>query len=121
MTQQELGKRVLDLRTALGISQMELSLRCEMLTASQIGYLEIGIGNPTYETLKKLARGLGITLQDLLKEDEPPVQYDKTMNQLIAYATPLTPQERKDLVSMAKIYHRSRKPAYTRKKKQTNE
>ncbi|MEA4897474.1 MAG: helix-turn-helix transcriptional regulator [Christensenellaceae bacterium] len=109
MTQQALGRRVLRLRTKLGISQMELALRCEMPATSPIGSLELGESNPTFETLKKLAKGLGIAVDELLSEQEPQTLYDAGMNKRIAYATQLTPDERLDLVDMARILHRARR------------
>ena len=107
MTQQALGKRVKKLRKELGISQMELALRCEMPTTSQIGAMELGDSNPTLETLKKLAKGLGLSLGELLDDSEAESLYDSTMNKLIAYAAPLTPDERLDLLEIAKIMHRA--------------
>lgn len=109
MTQQELGERVLRLRKQMGISQMELALRCEMPTTSHIASLELGTSNPTFETLKRLSKGLGLTMDELLKTEEPRVTYDSSMNKLIAYASALTPVERLDLIDMAKIYYRDKK------------
>ena len=108
MDQQELGKRVKRLRKELGISQMELALRCEMPTTSQIGALELGESNPTLETLRKLAKGLDISLGELLGDQKLAGTYDSTMNKLIAYAAPLTPDDRLDLLEIAKIMHRSK-------------
>ena len=106
MTQKELGQRVKRLRESLGISQMELALRCEMPTTSQIGALELGESNPTFATLKKLAKGLDLSVDELLNEHEPKTSYDGSMNKLIAYATTLTTDERMDLLDIAKILHR---------------
>lgn len=106
MTQKDFGERVKKLRNQLGISQMELSLRCEHITTSYICGLERGENNPTYETLKRLAGGLGITVEQLIHEDEPQLQFDTAMNKLIAHAMPLSPDERMDLVDIAKIFRR---------------
>ena len=55
------------LRYGLGISQEELAERAD-LHRSYIADLERGARNPTLLTIKKLARGLGVSAADLLSE-----------------------------------------------------
>lgn len=62
---------LLDYRTKENISQRELARRCG-LSNSLISILEMGINpqtgkemNPDMETLKKIADGMGITMQEL--------------------------------------------------------
>jgi len=55
------------LRHGLGISQEELAERAE-LHRTYIADVERGARNPTLLTIKKLAKGLGVSAADLLSE-----------------------------------------------------
>lgn len=56
-------------RTALGISQEELGLRCH-LDRTYISGLERGVRNPSLTALVTLAKGLNITVSQLLENLE---------------------------------------------------
>ena len=56
-------------RTALGISQEELGLRAN-LDRTYISGIERGVRNPSITALVSLARGLGITVANLLENLE---------------------------------------------------
>jgi transcriptional regulator with XRE-family HTH domain len=55
------------LRSGLGISQEELAERAD-LHRTYIADIERGARNPTLLTIKKLAKGLGVSAADLLSE-----------------------------------------------------
>ena len=55
------------LRYGLGISQEELG-ECADLHRTYIADVERGARNPTLLTIKKLAKGLGVSAADLLSE-----------------------------------------------------
>ena len=55
------------LRFGLGISQEELAERAD-LHRTYIADIERGARNPTLLTIKKLAKGLGVSAADLLSE-----------------------------------------------------
>ena len=55
------------LRSGLGISQEELAERAD-LHRTYIADVERGARNPTLLTIKKLAKGLGVSAADLLSE-----------------------------------------------------
>jgi len=59
------GVSVQKLRYGLGISQEELAERAD-LHRSYIADIERGARNPTLRTIKKLAKGLGVSPGDLL-------------------------------------------------------
>jgi transcriptional regulator with XRE-family HTH domain len=61
------GAAVQKLRYNLGISQEELAERAD-LHRTYIADVERGVRNPTLLTIKKLAKGLGISAADLLSE-----------------------------------------------------
>ncbi|MEY3557122.1 MAG: hypothetical protein RLZZ580_3180 [Cyanobacteriota bacterium] len=56
-------------RAALGISQEELGLRCH-LDRTYISGLERGVRNPSLTALVTLAKGLNITVSQLLENLE---------------------------------------------------
>ena len=103
MTAIDFGLRLKRLRNKAGLSQLELSLRCDDLSASYIGFLEQGRKVPTLTTLNKIARGLGIALGGLLGDDEPDIMYSPEVNRVIAYAMTLTPDECDALIEPSKM------------------
>ena len=64
--QVELGRRVRERRTVQGLSQEALALRAD-IHRTYIGSLETGLRNPSLDTLVRLARGLGLPLEDLVR------------------------------------------------------
>ena len=64
-----LGQLVKQRRTALEISQEELGLRAN-LDRTYISGIERGVRNPSITALVSLARGLGITVANLLENLE---------------------------------------------------
>ena len=64
-----LGQLVKQRLTALGISQEELGLRAN-LDRTYISGIERGVRNPSITALVSLARGLGITVANLLENLE---------------------------------------------------
>ena len=64
-----LGLMIREHRAALGISQEELGLRCH-LDRTYISGLERGVRNPSLTALVTLAKGLNITLSQLLENLE---------------------------------------------------
>jgi transcriptional regulator with XRE-family HTH domain len=67
-----IGERVKELRSAAGLSQMDLA-RASGLSLSIITQLEQGVtADPRLSTLKALAAALGCDLNELGKNDDPP-------------------------------------------------
>lgn len=60
------GERVRELRSTLNISQEELSFRADM-HRTYIGMIERAEKNITLVNMAKLAKGLGVSLSELLK------------------------------------------------------
>lgn len=58
------GKRLREVRTAQGLSQMELA---ELLsvTATYIGRLERGERSPSLSTIARLAKALGVSVSEM--------------------------------------------------------
>lgn len=57
-----LKQAIIDARTQMGMTQMELS-KATGIPQADISRLENGIGNPSLKTMKKLAKGTGKTLR----------------------------------------------------------
>lgn len=62
----QLGKRVAYLRKERHLSQLQLALLSD-LAKSYLSDLERGQRNPTLEVLNRLAKGLGVTLEELFR------------------------------------------------------
>lgn len=60
-----IGKNVKKLREKKGITQEKLAFEAN-LNRAYIGYIERGERNPSTDTLAKLAKGLKVSLKDLL-------------------------------------------------------
>lgn len=62
-----LGREIRRRRRAIELSQEELAERAE-LHRNYIGYLERGERNPSFTTVVRLARTLGVTAAELMGE-----------------------------------------------------
>ncbi len=60
------GERLQQLRRGAGLSQLDLGVTIGMSTPFISG-LERGIRQPSLQSLRKLAGGLGVTLEDLVR------------------------------------------------------
>jgi transcriptional regulator with XRE-family HTH domain len=66
MTLAEVGSLIKQRRVALGITQQHLSVVSEVAVVT-IKLLELGKGNPSFQTLEKLAEALGLELTMSIK------------------------------------------------------
>src|SRR5262245_3867994 len=67
-----IGNRVKELRVKRGMTQLELA-KVTGLSLSIITQLEQGLtADPKMSTLKALAKALGVTMDELAANDEPP-------------------------------------------------
>lgn len=64
-----LGERIKAARVAKGLSQPELARRCGWDSQSRISHYETGKREPQLEDLRKLARCLGLAIEDLVGTD----------------------------------------------------
>lgn len=66
------ARQIKTLRLTAGLSQPDLARRCEV-GLSTVRQFEYGQREPTFGTLVKLARGLGVSLAAFDAPDGPPV------------------------------------------------
>ena len=67
--QPALGKAVEALRRRAGLSRAELAARAE-LDATSISRIEAGAIDPTWGSMRRIASGLGVSLEELAEEAE---------------------------------------------------
>ena len=65
-TENKIGKNIKKLRTAQGLSQDRLSKLADVSYNSIIKLETGGILNPTIETLQKISKALGVSVDDLI-------------------------------------------------------
>lgn len=68
-SQHALGSAIRKLRLKLGESQTELAAKAG-ITKNMLSLIERGEGNPSWTTLKGIARGLGVTVAELARQAE---------------------------------------------------
>ncbi len=66
---EKIGKRIASLRKEKGLTQEQLAVKINM-DRTFVGYLEKGDRNPSVETANKIARALGVKLNDIFKFEE---------------------------------------------------
>lgn len=64
-----LGKAVRALRNQAGLSRAELAARAE-LDATSVARLEAGTVDPSWGSMRRIAKGLGVSLKELAEEAE---------------------------------------------------
>ena len=75
--QMAIRERLRELRQAAGLTQQALAMKAG-LSISAVVQIENGtIPDPRISTVRALARGLGVTLDKLGAEDEPPADADE--------------------------------------------
>lgn len=61
---QKIGKRIAELRKEAGLTQEQLAIKTN-LDRTFIGYLKKGNRSPSVETANKIARALGVKINDI--------------------------------------------------------
>ena len=65
-----LAKKILAIGQKAGLNSMSAIVRESRLAWKQIGNLDKGIGNPTFETLCRLAENLNIDINEIIPLDK---------------------------------------------------
>lgn len=64
-----LGQKIKEMRKKIGMSQADLAEKAKTSTAT-INRIELGRFHPRYETMKEIAKALGVSEQELLAQDK---------------------------------------------------
>ncbi|TDK61766.1 XRE family transcriptional regulator [Bacillus salipaludis] len=88
----KLGERIRILRKEKGLSQEELGERADIHT-NHIGAIERGEKNVTIESLIKVTRGLGITLDELFRHLEP-AEKDDDLDKIVQLLANLSAEDK---------------------------
>lgn len=62
---EQLGQRIRDIRLKRGVTQEELAHRAD-LDYSYVNQIENGKRNPSLDAISRIARALGVSIQDLV-------------------------------------------------------
>ena len=93
-TTNHVGEHIRLFRLQKGMSQEQLALSAQMNT-SYLGQLERGTKNPTLPTLEKIARGLNITIEEIISGT---TQNETALVHHQQYLTLLTKEDIKKIV-----------------------
>lgn len=63
---EKIGKRIADLRKEKGLTQEQLAIKINM-DRTFIGYIEKGNRKPSINTVNKIARALGVKIDEIFK------------------------------------------------------
>ena len=103
--QELLGERILQIRTAKGLTQEELAFLCET-NAAHIHRIERNLNNTSFEMVCRIAQGLQVPLLELLdftKEVELP-PYDSATMKTICYMQKLPQETREQVTQIVKTF-----------------
>ena len=71
----QVGERIRKTRKQEGLSIENFALRCD-IHPSYVGHIERGMQNPTLSTLERISQGLGISMEDLFKDIDTPINVE---------------------------------------------
>lgn len=98
----QIGANIKKVREAKGLSQKEVALSLKMDSA-QYSRIENDKTDPTFSTIEKIAKALGIELSELFKADEVFKEvnsYDKTLLEKLALIEKLEEKEKQAFYSI---------------------
>ena len=72
-----LGKRIREIRKKIGVTQEKLAFKAK-ISPSFLSHVERGTKKASLETMKKIADGLGVPVQDLFYPPKEPIVYLKS-------------------------------------------
>lgn len=99
-----LGRKIRQMREAKGYSQIALAEKA-MIAQSTLSYIEAGKKSPTFETLRAIGEGLGVSVAELLRLSE--AEGNKTsVKSAESYRDFLTEEELKKLLEFSDFIHR---------------
>ncbi|MBF0480883.1 MAG: helix-turn-helix transcriptional regulator [Desulfovibrionaceae bacterium] len=91
-----LGKRLAVLRKCRKATQLQLAERAG-LSLKHLGEIERGRGNPTLESLHRLAEALGISLSELFRLEKAPPSPEEIENRLLDFVKSSSAEQKQQL------------------------
>ena len=107
----DLGEQIKRIRTAKGLSQKEV-LNISGLDKAQLSRIENGKTDPSFTTLEKIAKALGISISELFAttdEIKEVNSHDKTVMEKVSLIESLNDDEKNTLYSMLDAFVGKRK------------
>ena len=103
------GERIRKIRRQKGLSLEIFALRCNMNSA-YIGHIERGIQNPTLNTLERICKGLDISIEELFKDKDSPIDIDSAaVHYWIQLTSDLSPDQLHRLLNIIRDIVKFRK------------
>lgn len=96
-----IGNRLFELRTNLGLSQEQLALQAD-ITTIYLGQIEHNTKRPTVYVIEKICKALNITLKDFFDIDNFSCKYDIWTDQILIKLQKCSIEEKKYLLEMCK-------------------
>jgi len=107
----DLGEQIKRIRTAKGLSQKEV-LNISGLDKAQFSRIENGKTDPSFTTLEKIAKALGISISELFAttdEIKEVNSHDKTVMEKVSLIESLNDDEKNTIYSMLDAFVGKRK------------
>lgn len=94
----QVGERIRKTRKQEGLSIENFALRCD-IHPSYVGHIERGMQNPTLSTLERISQGLGISMEDLFKDIDTPINVENAaIRHLSQVISELSPEQTQQLL-----------------------
>lgn len=97
------AKRITELRKLKGYSTNKLAISSD-LSQGFVRQIELGEKQPTIDSLRKICKGLGISLHDFFSDESVDIPFD--IEPLINIAKTLTPDQRHALQTFLELMKR---------------
>lgn len=101
-----LGNRIRSLRTAMGVSQEELSFKAG-ISAAHLGQIERAVKKPTIETIGKIAYALDVPIVNLFESESDPAAASENsaiINKIIAQLSSMSESQQRDVLRLIKVF-----------------
>jgi transcriptional regulator with XRE-family HTH domain len=96
----QVGERIRKTRKQEGLSIENFALRCD-IHPSYVGHIERGMQNPTLSTLERISQGLGISMEDLFKDIDTPINVENAaIRHLSQIISELSPEQTQQLLQI---------------------
>ena len=94
----QVGERIRKTRKQEGLSIENFALRCD-IHPSYVGHIERGMQNPS--TLERISQGLGISMEDLFKDIDTPINVENAaIRHLSQVISELSPEQTQQLLQI---------------------